>query len=56
MQNSVLKVWLDFFYFFGVNQSWIEQFYEDFLIDFDLVDVNWCLMFQQLFGMGVKLD
>ncbi|UVK77518.1 MAG: subunit of E1(0) component of 2-oxoglutarate dehydrogenase [Sodalis sp. Fse] len=56
MQNSAMKVWLDSSYLAGENQSYIEQLYENFLMEPDSVDVSWNAIFKQLQPAGVDPD
>ncbi|AWK14014.1 2-oxoglutarate dehydrogenase E1 component [Candidatus Fukatsuia symbiotica] len=48
MQNGTMKAWLDSSYLAGANQSYIEQLYEDFLINPASVDDSWRMIFNQL--------
>ena len=47
MQNNAMKPWLDSSWLAGANQSYIEQLYEDFLIDPASVEPVWREMFEQ---------
>ncbi|WP_367680174.1 2-oxoglutarate dehydrogenase E1 component [Candidatus Fukatsuia anoeciicola] len=48
MQNDTMKAWLNSSYLAGANQSYIEQLYEDFLINPTSVEASWCMIFNQL--------
>lgn len=43
-----MKAWLDSSFLSGANQSWIEQLYEDFLVNPDSVNDDWRNLFSQL--------
>jgi len=48
MQNDTMKAWLNSSYLAGANQSYVEQLYEDFLINPTSVEASWCVIFNQL--------
>lgn len=56
MQNGAMKAWLDSSYLVESNQSYIEQLYEDFLMDPNSVDVSWRTIFKQIPTASVNLD
>lgn len=49
MYNGVMKVWFEFLYLVGVNVIYVEDFYELYLSDFDLVSEEWKCVFDGLF-------
>ncbi|MDR0806275.1 MAG: 2-oxoglutarate dehydrogenase E1 component [Enterobacteriaceae bacterium] len=48
MQNGAIKTWLDSSYLAGANQSYIEQLYEDYMIDPASIDESWRKIFDSL--------
>ncbi|CAA2929928.1 2-oxoglutarate dehydrogenase E1 component [Arsenophonus endosymbiont of Bemisia tabaci] len=48
MHNRVMKDWLDSSFLAGANQSYIEQLYEDYLIDPNSVNADWRDFFNKL--------
>lgn len=50
MHNGVMKDWLDSSFLAGANQSYIEQLYEDYLIDPNSVNADWRDFFNKLPG------
>lgn len=48
MQNGAIKTWLDSSYLAGANQSYIEQLYEDYLMDPESIDESWRKIFDKL--------
>ncbi|MGP1955121.1 MAG: 2-oxoglutarate dehydrogenase E1 subunit family protein, partial [Arsenophonus sp. NC-QC1-MAG3] len=48
MHNAVMKDWLDSSFLTDANQSYIEQIYEDYLIDPNSVNVVWRNFFNKL--------
>ncbi|WP_174888396.1 2-oxoglutarate dehydrogenase E1 component [Candidatus Hamiltonella defensa] len=47
MQNGLMQAWLNSSYLAGANQSYIEQLYEDFLINPNSVEQSWKTIFEQ---------
>lgn len=54
MRNSAIKPWLDSSWLAGANQSYIEQLYEDFLLEPDSIDQQWRDVFAQLPAVGLE--
>ncbi|MGP1959283.1 MAG: 2-oxoglutarate dehydrogenase E1 component [Arsenophonus sp. NC-CH8-MAG3] len=54
MHNAVMKDWLDSSFLADANQSYIEQIYEDYLIDPNSVNVVWRDFFNKLPGANTN--
>ncbi|AMA64897.1 2-oxoglutarate dehydrogenase E1 component [Candidatus Arsenophonus lipoptenae] len=48
MQKSIMEEWLDSSFLSSANQSYIEQLYEEYLIDHNSVDLDWRNIFDKL--------
>ena len=51
-----MKTWLNSSWLVGANQSYIEQLYEDFLINPTSIDAEWRVLFQKLAGNDLVLE